>query len=61
MNVCRFKIGQHIREFQQHHPTTKTVYFRGDNYQFEFAQGVDTQIKKSWCELGSAYSLRSAF
>ena len=53
MNVAGLKIGQHIREFQQHHPTAKTVILGGDNYQFEFAQGVDTQIKKagvSWVQ-----------
>ncbi len=29
MNVAGLKIGQHIREFQQHHPTAKAVIFRG--------------------------------
>ena len=29
MNVAGLKIGQHIREFQQHHPSAKTVILGG--------------------------------
>ncbi|EOQ61932.1 hypothetical protein F935_02704 [Acinetobacter calcoaceticus ANC 3811] len=47
MNVAGLRVGQNIREFQKLHPTVKQVVLGGNNYQLEFADGVDPQIKKA--------------
>lgn len=47
MNVAGLKVGQSIREFQKFHPTAKSVVLGGNNYQLEFIDGTDAQIKKT--------------
>lgn len=47
MNVAGLKVGQSIREFQKLHPTAKSVVLGGNNYQLEFTDGTDAQIKKT--------------
>ncbi|TCB67802.1 hypothetical protein [Acinetobacter sp. ANC 4178] len=53
MNVAGLKVGQSISAFQKLHPTAKPVVLGGNNYQLEFADGTDDQIKKtgvSWVQ-----------